>query len=215
MQLRHAPLREQLADRRLEVRGERIAREEQRHVTDLEQEGDARPVRHAAVLPELAHAAGERIVERVEQILGGVVDHPQRVRPLGEQPLEPLARRRQQRAAGATGELEAHRSCRRDVDRLPVDHPVPTVGGNERTQLVALPNAAGGSFDERVDLVATVEPDVGGVEVLVAKGPDDAVDVIAVDVGDDHDVELRRLADRSSQVRAESRPRTSSRARHR
>ena len=43
-QLRHAPLREQLADRRLKVGGERIAGEEQRHVTYLEQEGDARPV---------------------------------------------------------------------------------------------------------------------------------------------------------------------------
>ena len=89
------------------------------------------------------------------------------------------------------GSVELHRPCRRDVDRLAVDHPVPPVGGNERAQLVALANAACVSIDERVDLVATVEPDVGGVEVLPAKGMDDAIDVIAVDVGDDHDVELR------------------------
>ena len=111
-----------MTDRRLEVGGERIAGEEQRHVTDLEQEGDARPVRHAAVLPELARAAGQRIVQPVEQILGGVVDHPQRVRPFGEQLLEPLARRRQQRAAGTTWEVEVHRSCHWDVDRLHTDH---------------------------------------------------------------------------------------------
>ncbi len=189
VQLRLASLRKQLANRGLEVRSEGITGEEQRGATCLEQERDARPVRHAAVLPELAHAAGAAGRRAFQQILRGVVDHPHRIRPLVEQFLEPFPRRRQQRATGSTGKLELHRPCRRDVDRLAVDHTVAPVGRDERTQLVALPNAAGASVDERVDLVAAVEPDVRGLEMLPAEGMDDAVDVVAVDVSDDHDVE--------------------------
>ena len=68
------------------------------------------------------------------------------------------------------------------MDRLALDHPIAPVGRDERTQLVALANAACVSIDECVDLVATVEPDVGGLEVLPAKRMDDAIDVVAVDM---------------------------------
>ena len=86
-----------------------------------------------------------------------------------------------------------------------VDDPIPLLRRDQPAELVALADATAAcvDVDQRVDLVATVEPDLVGIEMSVAQRPDHPVDVVAIDMGDDCQVEPDR-SPRARQERAET-----------
>jgi len=148
------------------------------------------------------------VVECVEEVLDRVATS--RLRPLLQELFQPVAGGRQQCAArrpGHPGHLEG--AGLGHVERSAADDSVPFAGGNQPVECVPLAGATGWGIgvdgvDQLVELVASVEPDVAGGEPVLGEGFDHALDVIEVDVGDDHDVELGRLIGRLPQISAES-----------
>ena len=209
-----AALVEYLSDRRFEFGRVCVAREQELDVVDLEEKGDARSVRDTAVLAEHPGGAGLRpaevggVVECVEEVLDRIATSW--FRPLPQELLQPVAGGRQQcaaRRAGHPGHLEG--AGVGYVDRSAADDSVPSAGRDQPVESVPLAGATARGIgvegvDQLVELVASVEPDVAGGELLRGEGFDHALDVIEIDVGDDDDVELGRLIRRLPQISAES-----------
>ena len=81
------------------------------------------------------------------------------------------------------------------MDRLASDDRVAFVRWDQFVEGVSLAVATigGVGIHQVLELVASVEPDTLGGQLFLGECFDDPLDVIEIDVGHDHDVELGRL----------------------